>query len=626
MYARRYTSGIRRHVRPAVWVLAACLWSSAAAPAAASVVAKGSGIASPFGLACVEKEDDGVRYRRCEGDVRSFDGLPLSTTVTLPADARLPLPLIVMRHGSHLDKRMWERQPATPPKTRARDWDNVAFASRGYAVLTSTARGWHDSCGPANRQAPADFARECEGRAYWVHFADPRWEVRDVQTQIGRLVDEGWVDPEAVGVYGMSMGGVEAWHLALLNDRTMAPDGTLSRWRSPAGTPLRIAAAVPEAAYADMLYGVAPNGRMRDDVVPTLEQLASPFGVPVEGWAAFFCAGFAGTAELAPPGADPTADFATYCRRLLQGEPFRNDPVLDPELAGLIEALQFRAPLRTAPVGQRVPIFLWQGLSDGITTGIHGVVMLNRLRELSPGYPVKAWFDDIAHAPGTGLASTYDRIHEAGHAFFAYHLKGEGEEPVYDVTAAAPACASRDGSQTTLRARRWHEISGDVLSFSSDMPQVTASADGAPFTWTGGPLPQGCIWSPPAQNTTRAAWTFRADAPVVLAGAPEVKLTYTATGVDPQINVRLWDVRPDGSREMLISRTTFRPAEGVANEAMTSTFQLWPQVWPLAAGHALRLEVSGQELGAQQSSNTPFVLDVRRVELRVPVAGADSTG
>ena len=110
--------------------------------------------------------------------------------------------------------------------------DNAfAWARDGYAVLTFTARGLWGSCGTpdarlANPGACADG---------YIHLADVRYEVRDIQELIGRLVDEGIADRRRIGVTGDSYGGGQSLMLAALRDRVMLPDGSLVPWRSPAG-------------------------------------------------------------------------------------------------------------------------------------------------------------------------------------------------------------------------------------------------------------------------------------------------------------------------------------------------------------------------------------------------------
>ena len=142
-------------------------------------------------------------------------------------------------------------------------------------VLTYTARGLWGSCGtPESRLAnPTACARG------YIHLADHRYEVRDTQELIGRLVDDGVADPARIGVTGDSYGGGQSFALAALNDRTMLPDGTLVPWRSPAGVPLRLAAAAPVIPWTDLVGAIAPNGRTLTYAVTPEEAAASPVGV-----------------------------------------------------------------------------------------------------------------------------------------------------------------------------------------------------------------------------------------------------------------------------------------------------------------------------------------------------------
>ncbi|MEA2469976.1 MAG: hypothetical protein QOE38_975, partial [Thermoleophilaceae bacterium] len=119
---------------------------------------------------------------QCSGLAATWDGVPLDTTVTLPAAGRAHLPLVVEIHGFGNSKYEY-LDPASTAYT-----DNAyAWARAGYAVLTYTARGLWGSCGtPESRAAsPAGCARG------YIHLADTRYEVRDTQELIGRLVDQG---------------------------------------------------------------------------------------------------------------------------------------------------------------------------------------------------------------------------------------------------------------------------------------------------------------------------------------------------------------------------------------------------------------------------------------------------
>src|SRR5690349_4769552 len=127
---------------------------------------------------------------QCSGLVRTWDGVPLDTTVTLPsADAR-NLPLVAEIHGFGNSKYEYLDPASTAYTDNAFDW-----ARDGYAVLTYTARGLWGSCGtPESR-----IANPTACAAGYIHLADLRYEVRDTQTLIGRLVDDGIADPATIG-------------------------------------------------------------------------------------------------------------------------------------------------------------------------------------------------------------------------------------------------------------------------------------------------------------------------------------------------------------------------------------------------------------------------------------------
>jgi dipeptidyl aminopeptidase/acylaminoacyl peptidase len=163
--------------------------------------------ADPLGLACTD-QGDGVRL--CQGEVKTFDGVPLDANLALPAGSGLPL--VVLSHGYGGTKLGYE--------------DIKPWAQRGYAVLAVSARGFGESCGsPASRLAdPVGCAQG------WVRLDDVRYEARDIQQLAGLLADAGVVDGQKVGVTGGSYGGGVSLDLAVLRDRVMLPDGSLTPW------------------------------------------------------------------------------------------------------------------------------------------------------------------------------------------------------------------------------------------------------------------------------------------------------------------------------------------------------------------------------------------------------------
>ncbi|MBV8980018.1 MAG: hypothetical protein JO086_03885, partial [Acidimicrobiia bacterium] len=70
------------------------------------------------------------------GHVASWDGLPLDVDVTLPGGgASCPAPLAAFAHGWGNSKTDWESPTASSSDANKSGWNNVSFASRGYAAL-----------------------------------------------------------------------------------------------------------------------------------------------------------------------------------------------------------------------------------------------------------------------------------------------------------------------------------------------------------------------------------------------------------------------------------------------------------------------------------------------------------
>src|SRR3954451_21676320 len=148
---------------------------------------------APFGHAC--SPANGVRFSPTTdlaSRPTSFDGTPIDVDVTLPASGDGPFPTILLLHGLGQDKTAFEN--AGSPYT---NWN---LAQHGYAVLTPTVRGFGNSCGKPSASSPG-----CEQG--FTRLGDMRYEVRDFQTLVGQLVDQGVVDPQHVGASGVSFGG-----------------------------------------------------------------------------------------------------------------------------------------------------------------------------------------------------------------------------------------------------------------------------------------------------------------------------------------------------------------------------------------------------------------------------------
>lgn len=110
----------------------------------------------------------------------------------------------------------------------------------------------------------------------WTHLADIRYEAHDTQYLASLLVDAGIARPD-IGVTGLSYGGGQSWLLAVLADQVMDTSGGVSKWRSPNGRPMKIAAAVPRYTWTDLIDALQPNGHSSDGVALANGDRTSPF-------------------------------------------------------------------------------------------------------------------------------------------------------------------------------------------------------------------------------------------------------------------------------------------------------------------------------------------------------------
>src|SRR5215218_8186307 len=271
----------REEALPMTYRLRGRLAAAAGACALALVVAPSAQAAppNPFGHACSPKA--GVLFcpsATLDQRVPAFDGTPIDVDVTLPASGDGPFPTIVLLHGYGGNKGNFESAKPEGNGGSSYHYNNTSFASRSYAVVNYSARGFGNSCGAvASRNDPG-----CTRG--WIHLADQRFEARDTQYLLGLLVDQGIAKPDALASTGISYGGGQSVELAYLNDRTRMPDDTFVPWKSPNGTPLHLAAVWPRWPWSDLVSSLTPNGRFLDFATPSPRESRDPLGVPKQSY------------------------------------------------------------------------------------------------------------------------------------------------------------------------------------------------------------------------------------------------------------------------------------------------------------------------------------------------------
>jgi predicted acyl esterase len=516
------------------------------------------------------------------------------------------------------------------PSSTAYTDNAYAWARAGYAVLTYTARGLWGSCGtPESRAAsPTGCARG------YIHLADTRYEVRDSQELIGRLVDEGVADPKRIGVTGDSYGGGQSMALAALRNRMMLPDGALVPWRSHAGTPLSIRAAAPVIPWTDLIYAIAPNGRTLTYALTPKQQDAGPVGVFKETFAngIFAAAQFAvGPGQpvgepfvqgrpmgyLAPLGTDPGADVAGWVARADAGEPYD-----DASARAVVDQLEhYHSSYWIDPSVAPAPLFVASGFTDDLFPIDEALRFVNRTRRLHPEASVAMMMGDLGHQRASNKAAERKRLIELIHAWMDRYLRGRRSPAVpHGVIASTQTCPRDAHAEGPFAASSFARLARGEVRFASKTPKTIEPSGGDPNVGKAiDPVAGGgdaCATTPAADQSGTATYRLPVSKGYTLLGAATIvaRLKVTGDTAAAQVAGRLWDVAPGGASQTLVARGEYRPTGAAKGEV----WQLHANGWRFRRGHTPKLELLGSSPPSSRPSNGQFEVTVKRLQLRLP--------
>lgn len=560
--------------------MALVLLGLALAPAAASAAP------TPFGHACEVKSAHRLCATKGLSDrVASWDGTPIDVDVRLPPKGEGPWPTVVWLHGFGDGKEV-VAGPAS------------AYAKAGYAAVSLSARGFKRSCGDLSSRTP-DCARA------WLHVADQRYEVRDIQHLLGLLVDQGITQPTKIGATGSSYAGIQALQLAFLKDRIRLPDGTFAPWRSPNGTPMRMAAAVPQIAWSDAVAAVFPGGTFTGAAQATPGyRLASFFDLIANG------AQFVNL--VAPPGADPSVDL----QRWLTLDP--KELATPSGRAALGELYRYRSGL--AIPGTPVPLLMVQGWTDNAIPVAHALAVYDTLRRRDPRAPIWLTLADFGHWRASNKRRTVDAIGVRNLAFFDHWLKGKGTLPAPgEVTVYRENCANKKSDGPAISAPSYAALTRSTVSVRAPGAAGTVRSDGGlaavgravdPVT-----AQEHCVAIPVRAEPGTATVDLRVARPFTYLGRGEVTARIVGTGGPRgQIAARLWLVK--GRKQQLIDRAVTTVA---LPRKRTIRFRLNGDAIALKRGARLRLQLLGRDEPTYEASADRFSIAVSDVRLTLPV-------
>lgn len=563
--------------------------SRALIAAAATLAVTAAPAHAGFRDSCERQE----RARVCTGTVETFDGTALDTTLTVPARPRKPrrLPLVVFLHGFLNDKREYISEERRGHDYKTVKLNNLWFASRGYAVLNYSARGHGESGGE-------------------IGLASKELEVRDTHHLTGLLVDQGIAHRKRVAAIGGSYGGGQTWLLVTVRGEGARQYGT---WRSPAGRLVRLAAAVPQFTWTDLLFSLVPNGR---DAEPT------PLGVPkitlLDGF-------------IASINTKLTPDVLRWLVRVNEGEPYDGDPVVEEAKEALTVDRSayyqdgFFKALRRKPRRQRaIPILAAQGWTDPIFPAVEAVRMYRKLRSIRRRYPIQLYLGDFEHLTAQVKMPDMRYYHRLANRLLDRYLRGKKRRrPAFDVRSAPTLC-DPDAFGPVVRAGSWRALQPDSLEVELTGSRFT----GSPVVDPRGPATdhvvlglreRGCVTTELPETPGVATWRAPLERDFTLIGLPRLDLDYAAIGSDVQLNARLWDVAPDGT-QTLVTRGAYRVVEPGA-DARTAAYELYGNHWRFRAGHELLLEVTADDSTFFRRNNLPSAVRIDRAKLTLPGEG-----
>jgi predicted acyl esterase len=559
---------------------------------------------NPFGHACTPQS--GVLFCPTASDaerVPSWDGVPLDVDVTLPTTHDGPFPTIVMMHGWGGNKSSFEAAAPEGDGGAGYHYNNVYFAQQGIAVITYSARGFGRSCGaPDSRTAGA-----CDRG--WVHLADQRYEARDTQYLLGLLADQNIVKPYAIGVTGISYGGIQSHILARLRDRIRLPDGSFRRWISRERRPLRIVAAWPRWGTTDLTNALTPNGRFLDFGPVSAAMSRQPLGVMKQSFTNGLYTLATLTGFVAPEGADPDADLTAWRAATDRGEPYG---------AGVRAVGRELTTYHSAAgvPGTPVPMLVQNGWTDDLFPATEALRVYRTFKD-TEGARIAYQLGDLGHPRGSNKVDVDRYLNTQGADFFLRFLRGRAHAPKHNsFTAFTQTCPKDAAANGPYRARSWESLHPGRVTLVARPPQRVTSSGGNPET--GKAFDQiltgdACKTVPAerAAGTALAQRGFRK--PVTMLGLPTVRATIKTKGSSAFLAARLWDVYQ--GNQTLITRGVYRLTDDQQGRIV---FQLFGNGWRFGRGHVAKLELLGADSGFLRTSNNAFSVRVSKLRVVLP--------
>ena len=383
---------------------------------------------------------------------------------------------------------------------------------------------------------------------------DDRYEVRDAQDFAGKLVDEGLVSPTKIGANGGSYGGGMSMALAALKDRQMLPDGSLTPWKSPNGTPMSLAAAAPEVPWTDLSYSLTPNGSTLDYVEDA--SYSGRLGIYKKSFVGGLYLVGCGSADrhrdLRPsraPTRMPTSPAGT------RGSTRASPTTATPRWREILDEIkQHHSSYYIDHSEPPAPLLISNGWTDDLFPADEAIRFYNRTKSEYPDAPVSLFFMDFGHMRGQNKGSDIALLAAREEKWFDYYVKGNntgsgGSLPYQGIETLTQTCPASSPSGGPYFAKDWAHISKGEVRYGSAAAKTIAPTAGDPSigaifdpVFGGG----ACAQASAADQADTATYRLPAakGAGYTLMGAPTVVADFKLTDANSQVAARLLDVAP----------------------------------------------------------------------------------
>ena len=289
-----------------------------------------------------------------------------------------------------------------------------------------------------------------------------------------------------------------------------------------------------------------------------------------------------------------------------------------------------RQALRThgaynVPDGQApAPMLLSDGFSDDFAPADESVKLFNRIRTDHPRTPVAMFFGDVAHPRSQDKAADGADLAAWTSAWMRYYVLRVGPPPPQGVKMRGITCPAGAPSSGPYAFADWSRISSGEVRLTTRRPQTVAAT--AACTAIASPPPPAAPARRAPRPTTRGRRTTTSAGPPARAttsrGRRRSCCASPCPGPATSSAARLLDVGPDG-QQTLVERGLLRPRVGAPRAVQV--LQLHPNVWHVAPGHALKLELLPDDVPyshlnvASPGAAAQHPIRVRALQLRVPV-------